>query len=102
IVGFVTHPAVNGATAIFLSPSAVIDNGQAPVVAAPHTILGSYSVVAAIPGSSATFALTNSGHVFAALVVNTTSDSLAPGAGLLSLREAVAFANTDNSAHSAI
>src|SRR5262245_19892833 len=30
----------------------------------------------------------------AALVVNTTSDALAPGAGLLSLREAIAFNNT--------
>ena len=27
--------------------------------------------------------------------MNTTSDSIAPGAGLLSLREAIAFANTD-------
>ena len=29
--------------------------------------------------------------------MNTTSDSLVPGAGLLSLREAIAFANADSS-----
>ena len=34
--------------------------------------------------------------------MNTTSDSLAPGAGLLSLREAIAFANTDPSGNSNI
>ena len=61
----------------------------------PTTSIGSYTVVASAAGSSAvSFALTNTGPVFASLVVNTTSDSLVPGAGLLSLREAVAFANT--------
>src|SRR5262249_30202667 len=102
IINFVAQPAINGATAIFLSPSAVIDNGSAAVIAAPNNILGSYSVVASLSGSSVAFALTNSGQVFAALIVNTTSDSLTPGPGLLSLREAIGFANTDNSSASAI
>ena len=49
-----------------------------------------------------TFALTNTGPVFAALVVNTISDSLTPGAGLLSLPEAIAFANIAPSGNSTI
>ena len=54
----------------------------------PTTSIGSYTVVASATGSSpaVSFALTNTGPVFASLVVNTTSDSLSPGAGLLSLR----------------
>jgi hypothetical protein len=48
------------------------------------------------------FALTNTGPVFTSLVVNTTSDALFPGAGLLSLREAVAFANVDSAGISTI
>src|SRR5262249_8980272 len=94
--------AANGASAIFLDPTAVITNGQAAVTAAPNNILGSYTVVPAIAGFSGSFALTNTGTPFAALVVNTTSDALAPGAGLLSLREAIAFANADAGATSTI
>jgi predicted outer membrane repeat protein len=60
-------------------------------------------VVASAAGSSpASFALTNTGPAFASLVVNTTSDSLFPGPGLLSLREAIAFANLDSSGTSSI
>ena len=85
------------------TPSAVIANGQAAVTAAPNNVDGSYTVVASATGSSpASFALTNTGPVFASLVVNTTSDSLAPGAGLLSLREAIAFANTAPAGNSTI
>ena len=94
VVTFVASPAANGATAIFLDPSAVIAGGQAALTAAPNNVLGSYTV-ATSPGGSLSFDLTNTGQVFAALVVNDASDALAPGAGLLSLREAVAFANTD-------
>ena len=97
VVSFVANPAANGATAIFSAPSAVIAGGQAAVTAAPNNAVGSYTVVASATGSSpVSFALTNTGPVFASLVVNTTSDSLFPGAGLLSLREAVAFANIDS------
>jgi hypothetical protein len=97
-VGFVANPAANGAAAIFVDPSAVISNGQAALTATPNNVPGSYSVVAgAGSGTPAAFALTNTGTPFAALVVNTTSDTLAPGAGLLSLREAIAFNNTSPS-----
>ncbi|WP_165230645.1 right-handed parallel beta-helix repeat-containing protein [Aquisphaera insulae] len=88
---------VGGATAILLAPSAVIAGGQAETTAAPNNALGSYAVVASVPGlSPVSFALTNTGTPFAALVVNTTSDSLFPGPGLLSLREAIGFANVDS------
>jgi parallel beta-helix repeat protein len=96
VVSFVAN-RVNGATAILTAPSAVIAGGQAAVTAAPNNALGSYTVVASATGaSSVSFALTNAGTPFAALVVNTTSDALFPGAGLLSLREAVTFANLDS------
>ena len=105
VVSFVANRSVTGATAIFMAPSAVIANGQAAVIAAPNNVDGSYTVVASATGSSpasVSFALTNTGPVFAGLVVNTTSDSFAPGAGLLSLREAIAFANTAPSGNSNI
>src|SRR5262249_33651411 len=101
-VSFVANPAVNGATAIFVEPSAVITNGQAALTVAPNNALGSYTVVAALAGFSFSFALTNTGTPIAALVVNTTRDALAPGAGLLSLREAIAFNNTSPSGNSPI
>src|SRR5262249_21062225 len=44
------------------------------------------------------FALTNTGPSFDSLVVNTTSDALFAGAGLMSLRLAVAFADLDGMA----
>ena len=53
------------------------------------------SSASASGSSPATFDLTNTGPVFTSLIVNTTSDSLFPGAGLLSLPEAIAFANAD-------
>jgi CSLREA domain-containing protein len=105
VVSFVADRSATGATAIFMAPSAVIANGQAAVIAAPNNVDGSYTVVASATGSSpasVSFALTNTGPVFAGLVVNTTSDSFAPGAGLLSLREAIAFANTAASGNSSI
>src|SRR5262249_11755583 len=89
-------------TAIFVDPSAVITGGQAAVTAAPNNILGSYTVVPALAGFPFSFALTNTGTPFAALVVNTTSDALPPGAGLLSLREAIAFNNTSPSGNAPI
>jgi hypothetical protein len=92
---FVAAPAANGATAIFVNSSVAITNGQAAAAAAPNNVDGSYTVVASLRGFSTQFSLTNAGPVFAALIVNTTSDALAPGAGLLSLREAIGFANTD-------
>jgi fibronectin-binding autotransporter adhesin len=95
-------PADNGASAIFQTPAAAVANGIAAVTAAPDNIVGSYSVVASTSGWSASFQLTNAGTPFAALVVNSTSDSIAPGPGLLSLREAVGFANTAPSGNSTI
>ncbi len=104
VVTFVANAAANGATAFFLpTSSAVIAGGQAAVTAAPDNMDGSYHVVASASGSSlATFNLTNTGPVFTHLIVNTTSDSLFPGVGLLSLREAIAFANVDSSGNSNI
>jgi parallel beta-helix repeat protein len=92
IVHFVALP-VSGASAI-LASSAVITGGVGGVTAAPNNFLGSYTVVASVGTFSATYHLTNTGTPFAALQVNTTSDLLAPGPGLLSLREAIGFANT--------
>jgi hypothetical protein len=95
VVSFVAG-RVGGATAILSAPSAVIAGGQAAVVAAPNNAVGTYTVVASAPGLTAVlFTLTNAGPRFNSLVVNTTSDALFPGKGLLSLREAVAFANDD-------
>ena len=104
VVTFVANAAANGATAFFLpASSAVIAGGQAAVTAAPNNMDGSYQVTASASGSSpVTFNLTNTGPVFAHLIVNTTSDSLFPGAGLLSLPEAVVFADFDRSGNSHI
>ncbi len=97
-LSFVTN-RVGGAAAILSAPSAVIAGGQAALTAGPDNALGSYIVVASAGGaSSVSFALTNTGSMFPSLVVNTTSDSLFPGTGLLSLPEAVAFANLVDSA----
>ncbi len=95
-VSFVAQPAANGATALLQAPSAVIAGGQAAIIAEPNNAVGSYTVVASAPGlSPVSFALTNTGPVFTSLIVNTTSGSLLPGTGLLSLPEAVQFANFD-------
>jgi len=98
------NTATQGALAMLSAPSAVIGGGQAAATAAPNDVDGSYAVVASASGSSpvVSFALTNNGPVFASLVVNTTSDSLAPGAGLLSLREAIGFNDTAPSGNSNI
>jgi hypothetical protein len=99
VINFVGNP-VSGATAILSAPSAVIAGGQAATTAAPNNALGSYTVTASATGSSpGSFDLTNTGTPFAALVVNTTSDSLFPGAGLLSLPEAVAFGTVHPTPH---
>ena len=104
VVTFAANAAANGAVAFFLpASSAVIAGGQAAVTAAPNNMDGSYHVVASASGSSpVTLNLTNTGPVFAHLIVNTTSVSLFPGAGLLSLPEAVLFADLDRSGNSKI
>ncbi len=103
VVSFVANRSATGATAFFLPPPAVIAGGRAAATAAPNNALGSYTVVASVTGSSpVSFALTNSGKVFTNLVVNTTKDSLLPGTGLLSLREAITFANLDSLGNSSI
>ena len=50
VVTFVANPAANGASAIFLAPSAVIAGGQAAVTAAPNNVDGSYTVVTSASG----------------------------------------------------
>src|SRR5262249_59156527 len=63
VVNFVAD-RVNDATAILLAPSAVIRGGQAAIIAAPNNAVGSYTVVASVPGlSPVSFALTNPGPV---------------------------------------
>ncbi len=101
-VNFVNQPSAGGASALLLTSSAIIAGGQATVIAAPNNAVGSYQVVASVLGSSTSFNLTNVGPILTSLIVNTTSDSLIPGAGLLSLREAIAFANTDRSGQATI
>jgi hypothetical protein len=105
IVSFVANPSSGGATAILVTPSAVISGGQASTVAGPNNAVGTYTVFASANGaspSSVTFALTNTGPALPSLVVDTTSGVLFPGAGLLSLTEAVAFANLDSAGISSI
>ncbi len=102
VVRFASTPAANGASALFSTSSAVIAAGQAAATVAPDNADGSYVVVASVSGSSATFSLTNVGPLYSGLLVNTTSDSLAPGAGLLSLREAIGFADDDRSGNTMI
>jgi fibronectin-binding autotransporter adhesin len=97
VVTFVANPATDGASAGFLSSTSVaLAGGQASASVAPNNMDGSYRVSGTAQGSSpATFSLTNTGAVFNPLLVNTPSDALFPGSGLLSLREAVFFANWD-------
>ena len=95
IVNFAVNPAANGALAFLSAGSAIITGDQAAVTAEPDNVLGSYTVNAGTGVSSATFSLTNTGQVLTSLVVNTTTnDSAFPGPGHISLREAVAIANT--------
>jgi parallel beta-helix repeat protein len=103
VVRFAAQPAASGALALLSPSAAVISGGQAGTTAAPNNANGSYQVAASATGStSVSFALTNTGPTLASLVVNTTSDSFAPGAGLLSLREAIGLANADHSGVSTI
>ena len=102
VVTFVAHPAANGASAILSALTAVIASSQTSVTAAPNAVAGTYEVDATASGASAPFALTNTGTSFTSLVVNTTVDSLAPGPGLLSLREAIGFANSDSTGKATI
>ncbi len=96
-VTFVNLPAPNHAAAITFSPSATISAGKAAVTAMPNNRLGIYTVLAGsgAGNSAAAFKLTNTGLQFPSLAVNTTSDSWTPGLGLLSLREAIAFAGAN-------
>ena len=99
VVTFVINPAADGASAIGLASSAVIADGQASVSGGPNNANGSFTVTASIPGTApVSFNLTNTG-AFGSLSVNTTSGALFAGPGLLSLSEAVAFANLDDSGH---
>jgi len=95
VVSFVANPAANGASALLSTSSAVIANGEASVLAEPNNVDGSYTFVASASGLSASFDLTNTGPPLTHLVVDTTSGSFVPGAALLSLPKAVAFANAD-------
>jgi fibronectin-binding autotransporter adhesin len=98
VITFVAPPLASGASAFLSASSVAVAGGEASVSAVPNNIDGSYQVTASAPDvSPVIFDLTNTGPVFAQLIVNTTSDSLFPGPGLLSLPEAVRFANFDRS-----
>jgi hypothetical protein len=89
-----TAPSTSGASAFLSSTSATLASGNtAQVTAAADSTAGSYSVTATAggPTTAATFSLTNT--PFTGLVVNSTSDAANPGAGLTSLRGAVAVAS---------
>jgi len=102
VVSF-ANTTTQGALAILSAPSAVVGGGQAATSAEPDNAVGSYTVVASATGTSpVSFDLTNAGPVLTGLAVNTTIDSLFPGAGLLSLRLAIAFANSHSSGISPI
>jgi predicted outer membrane repeat protein len=108
VIRFDVTPAANGAGALLLnatsasgySSSALVPvaSGTATIGAGPNNVVGSYSVTVSATEGATSFALTNTGPSFASLVVNTTSDALFAGAGLLSLRLAVTFADLDGMA----
>jgi Bacterial Ig-like domain (group 3) len=92
-VNYVVNPAGNGAAATLSTNSATVVNGAASVTATANYVAGSYTVDATVGSSSVEFDLTNVGLPNGVALVNTTSDSATPGAGLLSLPEAVLIAD---------
>ena len=95
---------VNGGSIVYTSPTSgasttvhffivEIQNGKASLNAAANTRTGTYNVTVTGHGvtSPALFSLTN---LPGSLVVNTTSDATSPTAGVTTLREAVAYAET--------
>ncbi len=94
VIRFVPQPAADGATAIFYHDTAVVTDGQASIVAAPNNVAGTYYRRPRHRGRRR-LRTDQHRHPVSPLAVNTTSDDIAPGAGLLSLREAVAFDNSD-------
>ena len=102
-LAFVAHPAANGASAIFPEPGGCRRPRRWPP-SLPRRATSSAATASSRPPRACppAFQLTNVGTPFAALVVNSTSDSIAPGPGLLSLREAVGFADTAPSGNSNI
>ena len=85
-------PSVNFAT--------IAADGTASVTITANIAVGTYTVTAAASKESSTafFSLTNLGS----LIVNTTSDALAPGPGLTTLRMAIDDANSLSSGSAAI
>lgn len=83
----------SGASATFESPAATIVVGTALTAATANGKAGSYTVSASVAaGSSVNFALTN--IEAPSLVVTTNADVVNNLDGVTSLREAIAFANT--------
>ncbi len=90
VVGFAVTPTAGGASAALSAPTAVITNGQAGVTATANAIPGRYTVTATGGAAGqAEFVLAN-----ASLVVTTTLDDTDDTDGLVSLREAVAYASS--------
>ncbi len=87
-----TVPASGASASLSVDPATIAANGTASTTPTANSTFGSYTVTASAAGvaTPADFALTNAGS----LVVNTTSDSADPGAGLTTLRMAIAYANS--------
>ena len=88
---------------IGLASSAVVAGGPAGVTGGPNNVDGSYTVTASVPGlPPVSFALTNTGPVLTKPGREHDERCFVPGAGLLSLPEAVVFANADRSGNANI
>src|SRR5207253_8059929 len=69
--------------------------GLATVTAVANSVPGSHNVEASVDTATAFFNLTNAGPIVPHYLVNTTSNAIYAGPGLMSLRLAVALADTD-------
>ena len=93
ILTYTVDPASGGASATLSTSTAVIEGGQASVIATANGILGGYSVTASCPQlGSFTFNLTNT--PLPSLVVSSTQDNLNWLDGKTTLREAITYADS--------
>ena len=92
--GIITFTApISGASAMLSATTVTIASGSVSVTATANTTAGNYAVTATAAGvlAPAFFSLYN---LTPSLLVNTTSDPSTPSIGLISLREAIAYADS--------